>query len=116
MDDNVVNLGADEKLRQEADEYYRSLFGPKRAGFDLFVEGRCIPKITICEEGDEVCFVLDGRFGFNFPKDWAGQAAAFAANAMAIGAGYAHLSSESKERPFAPQVMEISSDTLGSPQ
>lgn len=81
--------------------------GPSRAGFAVIVDGRKIPNMHMLEEGDEICFVLDSRLAFPFPRELAHQAAAFAANAMAIGAGYAFLGAEAKEHPFAPQCFAI---------
>lgn len=104
MSDNIVNLGADERLKAENEAYIKSLFGPIRIGFDVIVDGRRIPNMHMHEEGDEILFILDGRLGFAFPRELAGQAASFAANAMAIGAGYASLNCETRGRPFAPKV------------
>ncbi len=122
MMDNVINLGADEKLQAEREaqieEYVTSLFGPQQTGHSLIVEGRCIPNITVRkgrdEQGnEEIEFILDGRLAFGFPREWAGHAAVFAANAMAIGAGYPSLNGDNKERPFAPQVSFLGADMLG---
>lgn len=101
--DNVTTLGADDKRRSESESLVQSMFGAEQSGSILIVDGRAIPDITIREEGDEICFVLDQRLAFNFPRELAHQAAAFAANAMAIGAGYPWLGADSKTQPFAPR-------------
>lgn len=107
MTDNVINLGADEKLREQNEQLVNGLFGPTCTAASLIVEGRVIPNITIHRDGGEVVFVLDQRLGFGFPKEWAYQAACLAANAMAIGAGYTYLGGETKERAFAPRCFGI---------
>lgn len=109
MADNVIPLGADDKVRADQEAWVKSLFGPQRLGSDLIVDGRLIPNVHIHDMGAEIEFILDGRLGFVFPRDLAPQAAAFAANAMAIGAGYAYVGGETKERPFAPQCFGIES-------
>jgi hypothetical protein len=88
------------------------MFGPKISGHTLIVDGRAIPKFRILRSPRGVEFILDGRWSYEFPEDWAYLAASMAANAMAIGAGYAFLGSDSREQPFAPQVMQID---LGEP-
>lgn len=89
------------------------LNGPIRQGCHVIVNGRMIPNLHMYEDGDETVFVLDSRLAFGFPKEIAHQAAAFAANAMAIGAGYSYLGAETKDRPFAPQCfgIELPSDS-----
>ena len=88
-------------------DYAATLFGPDQLGSSLIVDGRIIPNIVVHDRGDFIQFVLDSRMAFEFPRDFAINVAAFAANAMAIGAGYAFIGSESRERPFAPQVFGI---------
>lgn len=83
------------------------LKGPIRQGCAVIVDGRAIPDMHMHEHGDTVDFILDERLSFEFPKEIAYQAAAFAANAMAIGAGYSFLGAETKDRPFAPQCFGI---------
>ena len=69
----------------------------------VVLEGRVIPRLTghqVTESETEI--ILDGRFGATFPNDLAYQAAWLIANALAIGQGFAYLSSETVDRPFAP--------------
>jgi len=99
MNDNVTQLPPQEGPPD--------IFGPERQGCDLIIEGRRIPNIHIHDRGDSIEFVLDGRLSYEFPKDWAYLAAHMAANAMAIGAGYAHLGGETKDRHFAAPCMRI---------
>lgn len=81
--------------------------GPERTGNSVIIDGRCVPKMHMHDRGETVDFILDGRLSFEFPKDMAYLAASFAANAMAIGAGYTFLGSETKDHPFAPQCFQI---------
>jgi hypothetical protein len=95
---NVVDLPP----RKVAD-----FIGPPVSGNTVIIDGRRIPRMVCYERGEEVEFVLDGRFGYTFPKEWAYLAAAFAAQALAVGAGFSHLGSDGTPQPFAPQVMYI---------
>jgi hypothetical protein len=89
--------------------------GPERTGYSVIIDNRKIPKLHMYDRGDSVEFILDGRLAFEFPSDLAYHAATFAANAMAIGAGFAFLGAETKERPFAPQCFGISLDADEQP-
>lgn len=82
-----------------------SIIGAYSADNSVVIDGHAIPKIRCIEQGDHIEFILDRRFGFIFPKEWAYLAASFAAQAMAIGAGYSNLGAKDKNHPFAPQVM-----------
>lgn len=81
--------------------------GPVRQGCSVIIDGRLVPNMHMHDMGDEIDLILDGRLSFPFPRELAYQAASFAANAMAIGAGYAYLGSETKDRPFAPECHGI---------
>lgn len=85
--------------------------GPPETGYSVVVDGRRVPNLMMRERDDEVEFVLDGRFGYSFPRELALLAASFAAEAMAIGAGYPSFNAESRDHPFAPRVMKIEADT-----
>lgn len=89
------------------------MIGPEISGHQVIVEGRAIPGLTMREEGSEICFVLDGRLSINVPRDFAIPVAWFVANALAIGQGFSHIGGESKDRPFAPQVMNLSDSDSG---
>lgn len=73
----------------------------------VVIEGRLIPNLTAYHEGENTVLVVDRRFSITVPKDRAYDVAWLVANAMAVGAGYPCLSSESKERPFAPQCTQL---------
>lgn len=73
----------------------------------VVIEGRVIPNLTAIREGENVALVVDNRFSISLPKDRAYDVAWLVANAMAVGAGYPCLSSETKERPFAPQCAKL---------
>jgi hypothetical protein len=83
----------------------------------VIVNGRRVPRLTGVKQGDgSVMLVLDHRLGFEFPsEEVAYQAASLAGNAMAIEAGYPHFGAETKDQPFAPISMEITSGLLGMP-
>lgn len=81
--------------------------GPYRMGCHVVIDGRSIPNLHMHDTGDTVEFILDNRLAFEFPKEWAYLAAAFAANAMAIGAGYPFLGAETKDRPFASKCVAL---------
>tara|TARA_R100000501_G_C2569177_1_gene76706 strand:- start:111 stop:443 length:333 start_codon:yes stop_codon:yes gene_type:complete len=94
-DENVVNFPKPEDATD-------TLFGPARLGADLIYRGCCIPKIHIHDLGGTVNFILDDRFSFEFPREWAYLAAAFASEAMAIGAGFPAVDAKKRDT-FAPQ-------------
>lgn len=89
---------------------FDSMKGPERSGQSVIIDGRAVPNLHMRENGEEVIFVLDERLAFGFPREWAFLAAAFAANAMAIGAGYSHVCGETKDRSFAPRCGPIESE------
>lgn len=87
-----------------------ALFGAKRHGHTVVVDGHEIPGLTIHDRGDEIELVVDGRFSIDIPRDRACQVAWLVAQAMAVARGYPHLGAETKDRPFAPQVMTLSEE------
>src|ERR1700749_2961178 len=98
MTDNVIDFP-----NAEAPD----IWGPEVRGHKLLLEGRAIPNIRILKSPRGVEAILDGRFSYEFPDEWAYLALHFAANAMAIGAGYPFLGADTKDQPFAPRCMEI---------
>jgi len=66
--------------------------GPETGGNAVILEGKLIPHVMMFDRGDEIEFVLQNRLAFGFPRDQAWNAMAFAASAMAIGAGFPHYS------------------------
>lgn len=76
--------------------------------FTLCIEGKKIPKMLgrETEQGCEI--LLDGRWIYIFDSiQTAYSACSMAANALAIGQGYAWLGADSKTQPFAPTIMTI---------
>jgi len=74
----------------------------------VVVDGRIIPGLTGRKASEyQTELVLDGRFSATFTDDVAAQAAWLIAQALAIGQGYSHLGALNKDRPFAPQSMEV---------
>lgn len=89
--------------------------GPVNQGCAVRIEGRIVPNMVMFDHGDIVEFVLDHRLGFGFPRAQAYDAAAFAAAAMAIGAGFSHPSGmHFTQRPFAPPSVNLG--TLPEPE
>lgn len=81
--------------------------GAERSGCSVVIDGRCIPRLVMHDKDTEVVFVLDDRLAFGFPKNLAHLAASFAANAMAIGAGFPSLTADRKVEAFAPAVIGL---------
>lgn len=100
-EDNVVRLPP----QPEPPEL---LIGPFEV-WKVQVEGRIIPRLTGCRDGDKIMLVVDNRFGYSFRKEDAYGAAHLIANALAIGAGYPWLGAENKDMPFAPVGHAVSS-------
>lgn len=92
MTDNVVHLPGPDSVP--------SLFGPERSGHSVIIDGRVVPNLHAYDRGDTVDFVLDERMAFEFPRELAYLAASFAAEAMAIGAGFPSFRGE-RMRGFA---------------
>jgi len=87
-------------------------FGAKRSGYTAIVDGRAIPKLLVRKCGDDLITIqLDRRFEIDVPKELSASICWMIANALAIGEGYSHLGAESKDKPFAPQVLCIDSIT-----
>ena len=84
-----------------------SIIGPEIRGNAVIVDGLCIPNMHCFDCGDEIEIIIDRRFSYTFPKEWAYLAAAMAAQAMAIGEGYTHLEVLTKDRCFAPRIREL---------
>lgn len=97
-DDNIAQFPT-----KPEDEW---LIGPFEV-WRVLVEGRTIPRLTGHKDGDGIALIVDGRFSVTFPKDLAQSAAWLLANALAVGEGYPFLGSTSKDRPFAPQTMQL---------
>lgn len=96
MSENIINL-----------KKIPSIVGVVTTDCSVFVDGRKIPKMRCIEQGDNIEIILDERFSYTFHKDVAYLAANFAAQAMAIGAGYSYLGAPNKDMPFAPEVVGI---------
>jgi hypothetical protein len=104
--DNVTDFPTPEKR-----DLIAEMKGPDNLGSSVVMEGRLIPNVAMFDRGDEIEFVLDGRLAFGFPRDQAWNAIAFAAAAMAVGAGFPHYSGGKHftQREFAPQVVQLGS-------
>lgn len=94
----------------ECDKLNRELFGvPLHPSWhSVFIEGRKMPKMLIREWDGNIEVLLDDRWIYIFADRTAARLACdMAGNALAIGQGYPWLGAETKDKPFAPQVMQI---------
>ena len=83
------------------------IVGPFTESRDV-IEGRVIPRLTARQNDDgSIELIVDHRFSGTFEIHQAYRVAWLIANAMAVGAGYACLRSETKEQPFAPQIIQL---------
>ena len=55
------------------------LVGPAVVGNKVIVDGRVIPRMLCRDLGERIEFIVDGRFSFTFPREWAYLAASMAA-------------------------------------
>ena len=97
MADNVVGMGLDSVVQ----------FGANRTGKTVIVEGREIPRLHLIDRGDMIEFIIDGRFGYDVPRDQSRIFATAVATALAVGEGHASINSDAPSRCFAPQVRTI---------
>lgn len=80
-------------------------FGVRIPGYTAIVDDREIPRLMVYERRDgEITITLDRRFAIDVPRNMSGSVCWMIANALAIGEGYPFLGSETKDKPFAPQV------------
>ena len=87
-------------------------FGVQRTAYTAVVEGREIPRLGVKERGpDKISIFLDNRWAIDVPRELSGAVCWMIANALAIGEGYAFLGSPNKDKPFAPEVISIGSET-----
>jgi hypothetical protein len=93
---------------EKIEELIEGMKGAPSVGVSVIVGGRVVPKLRMLDNGgSEVNLILDDRLMFPFPRDQVYQAAAITANALAIGAGYAHIEHCDKQPPFAPHAGRI---------
>jgi hypothetical protein len=97
-----------QKRRELAEQRIEQITGPKAEGHTVIVEGRLVPNMTMLVEGETVSFTLDHRMTWEgFPLELAAHVASFAANAMAIGAGFPCLTAERKVEHFATPCFSV---------
>lgn len=56
-----------------------------RSGDDVLIGGRPVPRLQAFDRGDMIEFVLDRRFSYLAPREWAGVFASAIAQAMVAG-------------------------------
>jgi len=98
MADNVMQFP-----EQKPPEFIIGPFAENR----VVIEGRLIPHLTVTREGDKTGLVIDNRLSISVPNDLAYSVCWLLANAMAVAQGYPCLSSESKDRAFAPLCTKL---------
>lgn len=102
MTDNITKLP--DRIAQVIDD----MTGPDQKGSDVIIDGRLVPDLSMRNHGDEIEFILDRRYSFTFPKEWAYLAASFAFHAMAIGAGHPSPGSPHKStKHFATPCINV---------
>lgn len=102
--DNVTEFPTEPKR-----DLIEEMTGPPTGGNAVILEGRVIPNMMMFDRGHEIEFVLENRLAFGFSREEAYNAAAFAAAAMAIGAGFPHFSGGKHftQREFATQAVKL---------
>ncbi len=101
---------------QKYEHDVKSMFGPELPRMSkVVVEGRCVPGLYARDCNDVIEFTFSHNFSvfYEVPRSAALTFAAAIANALAIGSGYSCLGATSKDHPFAPQVIELSSEEAG---
>lgn len=107
-DDNIISLGVDERRQGRIKQSIDDMTGPQRTGCAVFVQGRLVPDMTVHEQASgEIGLMLDSRMMWIFPREIAAHVAEFAANAMAIGAGFPCFTADKKREAFASKVTMI---------
>lgn len=96
--DNDIDRARKDRIEQ----LISNMKGPVRDGHDVIIDGRLVPNMTMFDNGETISFCLDNRMVWgSFPRELARHVASFAANAMAIGAGYPCLEADRKPECFA---------------
>lgn len=96
------------KKRAEAIELrIDAMKGPQTYGNAVIVDGRLVPDLTMVDHGELIEFCLDNRMSWEFPREIAAHVASFAANTMAIGAGFPCFHAEQKPAHFATPCSRI---------
>lgn len=98
---NVINM---------TKHFAPDIVGPPVSGNRVIIFGRTVPNLICHDKGDNIEFILDGRIGFTIPREHAWNAAAFAANAMAIGAGFTNFEADTRPQHFAAKAVFLNPD------
>lgn len=88
------------------------LIGPFTS-YKVVVDGRIVPGLTGFPNNGETTLVVDDRFSATFDNDTARQVAWLLSEAIAVAYGYSHAGAKSKDKPFAPMIMDLAS--IGDP-
>jgi hypothetical protein len=92
------------------DRAIEAMLMPPHSERQVLVDGRAIPGLFARRGNGFVTFVLDGRFGCEVPDEFAIPVAYLVAQALAVGAGYPSSNAETRDKPFAPLVGDLSSE------
>jgi hypothetical protein len=83
--------------------------GPERFGNDVIVDGHVVPNMWMREYDTLVELIFPGPVAYQFPKEIAAHAAHACAKAMAVGAGYSHVSStHATTKTYGPKAICLS--------
>lgn len=99
MTDKVINMEFNDGQKRDVE-----LFGPPQdpSWHSVIIEGRKMPNFFIREHDGLFEVLFDNRWIYQFPEKWVARiAVTMAANALAVGRGYAYLGAENKDSPFA---------------
>lgn len=97
--------------KQQYESSIKTMLGPEIPRMNkVCVEGRCIPGLYARDRNDiiEFCFSHNFCKFYEVPREAAIIFAAGIADALAIGAGYSFAGALTKDRPFAPGIIELS--------
>lgn len=75
--------------------------------YPVIIEGRKIPGLQAWKEGERTFILVDDRIAVSVLNECAYDVCFIVASALAIGAGYANIHSENRDRCFAPICSEI---------
>lgn len=84
--------------------------GPELFGSKVIIDGHEVPNMWMVDRGETVELCFPGPVVYTFPREIAYHAAHACAKAMAVGAGYSHVSSEhAVTKTYGPKAHCITS-------
>lgn len=83
----------------------KDMMGPDRFGAAIFIDGHEVPNMWMVDRGETVELCFPGPVVYIFPREIAYHAAHACAKAMAVGAGYSHVSgTHAMTKTYGPKV------------